>query len=199
MTTMLTEVQTSQEINSLLKQLTATSTNYLFGGPLESCHNRVLDFIQVLDSLCTVEEEIRTCAIRSKSPDLTGFCYIILVFLAQVASSCLELISWIHLSLLAKHNTVLRVITVQILNSTLLTVISTYIVNVLSQPVRHRLCLHEKTIVFVRRFWQTHLIRLLWYCLTIRYDWIRFLKRNAGMVFFQILGKQITRTWNPVI
>jgi len=62
--------------------------------------------------------------------------------------------------------------------------LSTYVVNIFSQTVRHGLCLHEETIVFVGRFWQTHLVRFFWNCLTIRHNRVRFLKRNASMILF---------------
>lgn len=63
----------------------------------------------------------------------------------------------------------------------------TYVINVLGQTVGHGLCLHEETVVFVGRFGQAHLVRLLGHCLTVRHYWVGLLDRNASVVLFQIL------------
>lgn len=52
-----------------------------FGGPLEGSFHRVSDFVQVLDGLGLINEEVRARGLRSESPDLEGIILIPIVFL----------------------------------------------------------------------------------------------------------------------
>lgn len=48
-------------------------------GPLEAGNNRILNFIQVLDTLGDVNNDVRASAVRAKAPDLTRLSWVILV------------------------------------------------------------------------------------------------------------------------
>mmetsp|Transcript_23112 Transcript_23112/g.32374 ORF Transcript_23112/g.32374 Transcript_23112/m.32374 type:complete len:594 (-) Transcript_23112:467-2248(-) len=57
-----------------------SATTHLFlaertvlGGPGESTNNRLLNFKKVVNSLCGINEKVRSGSLRSESPDLTGF------------------------------------------------------------------------------------------------------------------------------
>jgi hypothetical protein len=40
---------------------------------LETSNNGILDFVEILDSLCAIHDDIRTCAVGTEAPDFTGF------------------------------------------------------------------------------------------------------------------------------
>ena len=44
---------------------------YLLGGPLEASNTRILDFIQVLDSLGAVNHDVGAVGVRAEAPDLS--------------------------------------------------------------------------------------------------------------------------------
>lgn len=69
-------------------QLVAEHT--LAGGPLESGHNRVFDFVQVLDSLGHVEQQIGASAVRAEAPDLSRLRHVVLVLLCQHLCTSLQ-------------------------------------------------------------------------------------------------------------
>jgi hypothetical protein len=53
------------------------SQDTFLGGPLEASNDGILDFVQVLDSLGDVNDDIWACAVWTEAPDLTGFCDIL--------------------------------------------------------------------------------------------------------------------------
>merc|ERR1711971_843048 len=64
--------------------------NTLFRSPLESSNNRVLDFIQVLDSLGGVNNNVGSHGVWTETPNLSGFSDVIFVFVSQVTTTDLE-------------------------------------------------------------------------------------------------------------
>merc|ERR1719245_1203349 len=91
------------------------------------------DLVEVLNSLGAVHHDVGSVGLGSEAPDLPGFGDVELVLVSQVATSDLEVVSWVHISL----------------------------VNVLSQTIRHGHGSHEQSVVLVGRLRQTHLVRLL--------------------------------------
>ena len=65
---------------------------YLFGGPLEAGNDGILDFVQVLDSLSTIDQDVGSKGVGTEAPDLTGFSDIVFVFVGQVTTSDLEIL-----------------------------------------------------------------------------------------------------------
>ena len=95
---------------------TAKHSSYLFGGPLEASDTRVLDFVEILDSLGAVNEDVGASCLRAEAPDLPRLSDVILVLLSQVASTDLEVVPGVDLA----------------------------VVNVLSQTIRHGDGPHEQ-------------------------------------------------------
>merc|ERR550539_1180182 len=52
--------------------------NSLFGGPLEASDTRVLDFVEILDSLGAVNEDVGASCLRAEAPDLPRLSDVIL-------------------------------------------------------------------------------------------------------------------------
>ena len=67
-------------------------TPTFFGGPLETSDDRVLDLVKILDSLGGVDEEIWSGSFGSEAPDLMGFVHVVLVFVAEVTATDLEIL-----------------------------------------------------------------------------------------------------------
>ena len=132
---------------------------YLLGGPLESSHNGVLDLVEVLHSLGAVDEDVGAGGVGAEAPDLTGLGDVVLVLVGQVATTDLEVVTGVHLSL----------------------------VNVLGEAVGHGHGLHEQPVVLVGRLGQTHLARLLGHGLTVGHDGIGLLQGDLGVVLLEIL------------
>ncbi len=68
---------------------------HLLGCPLETCHNTVLDLVQVLDSLTAVNEQVRSSSLWAEAPDLPGLSFVVVILLGQVTSPSL----WLNPSL----------------------------------------------------------------------------------------------------
>lgn len=75
------------------------SHDSLLGRPLESSDYRVLDFIQVLHSLRAVDQDVGSSALGTEAPDFTGLSEVILVLLAQVTGTGLEVVTWVYAAL----------------------------------------------------------------------------------------------------
>lgn len=73
--------------------------NSLFSGPLEAGDDRVLDLVQVLHSLSTVDEDVGSSTVWTEAPNLPSFSYVVLVFLRQIPSARLEVVAWIYFAL----------------------------------------------------------------------------------------------------
>ena len=74
--------------------------SYLLGCPLEASDNWILDFIEVLDSLGAVHQDVRSGRVWTEAPDLTGFSDVIFVFVGQVTGTSLQLVTGIDFTLL---------------------------------------------------------------------------------------------------
>jgi len=72
---------------------------YLFGGPLKSSNNAVLDLIQILDTFRDVNHNVGARALGTEAPDLTSFGGIVVVFLGEVTCTFLHLLAWVYISL----------------------------------------------------------------------------------------------------
>merc|ERR1712223_1823105 len=108
-----------------------SSQSTLFGCPLESSDNRVLNLVQVLDTLGAVDQNVGSIGVRAEAPDLPGFGDVVLVLVSQVTATELEVLLVADLAL----------------------------VNVLGQTIRHGNGPHEKSVMLVGRFAQAHYIR----------------------------------------
>merc|ERR1712088_74888 len=93
----------------------------LFRSPLESSNDRILNFIQVLDSLGRINNNVGAHGVGTETPNLSGFGDIIFVLIGQVATTNLEV----------------------------LFVANFAGVNVLGKAIRHRYSLHEETVMLV--------------------------------------------------
>lgn len=71
----------------------------LLGRPLEASHHRVLDLIEVLDSLGAVHEDVGPGALGAEAPDLTRFSHVVLVFVGEVTRTGLEVVTGVHFAL----------------------------------------------------------------------------------------------------
>ena len=84
-------------------QINAKPTNeelfYLLGGPLEAGDDRVLDFVEILNTLCAIHQDVGAICVRAKAPDLPCLSDVILVLVGQVASTNLEVVSWVDFTL----------------------------------------------------------------------------------------------------
>ena len=56
---------------------------------MESSNNRVLDFVEILNTLCAIHQDVGAICVRAKAPDLP----------CQVASTNLEVVSWVDFTL----------------------------------------------------------------------------------------------------
>jgi hypothetical protein len=82
----------------LIKDIKKTF-KYLFGCPLESSDNRILNFVEILDSLGAVHQDVGTVGVGTEAPDLTGLGDVVLVLIGQVAGTVLEVVTWVDFSL----------------------------------------------------------------------------------------------------
>ena len=131
----------------------------LLGGPLEASDDGVLDLVQVLNTLGAVDEEIWSGTLWAEAPDLTGLGRVVLVLLAQILGTDLEVLTWVNLVL----------------------------VDVVWETIWHGHGLHVQTVVFVGRLGQASLGRLVDDGLTVRDDWVGDLDRDASVVLLEIL------------
>ena len=73
--------------------------SYLFGSPLESSNNGILDFIQVLYTLGAVDQNVGSHGVGAEAPDLPGFSDVIFVLIGQVTTTDLEVLFVGHFTL----------------------------------------------------------------------------------------------------
>jgi len=82
-----------------IKNLEADSSHVLFtentflGGPLESSDERVLDFVEVLNSLGLIEKKVGSGGVGTEAPDLTGIGDIPGVVVGEETSTILRVVS----------------------------------------------------------------------------------------------------------
>jgi len=129
------------------------------GGPLESADNRVLDFVEVLNTLGGVHDDVRTTAFWTESPDLTGFTDVPAVLIGEVSTTDL----WI------------------VLGGDLV------IVHFLGELFGEWGSLHVQTVVLVWRLGEAHTVRRVGDTFSERDDWVGLSEWDTGVVFFEIL------------
>jgi hypothetical protein len=64
--------------------------------PLEGSDARVLDFVQVLNSLGLINQEIGTGGIGTEAPDLSGVGDVPAVLVSEMSGTNLGIVSWAH-------------------------------------------------------------------------------------------------------
>ena len=72
----------------------------LAGGPLEAGHDRVLDFLEVLDSLRLVNQQVGTVGVGTESPNLSGIGNIPAEVVSENASTGLDIVTRTDLAIL---------------------------------------------------------------------------------------------------
>jgi hypothetical protein len=97
--------------------------NGLLGSPLEASNNGILDFIEVLNSLGDIDQEIGSSALGTEGPDLSCLGGVPLVLLDEDTGTSLEVVTGVDISP----------------------------VDVVRKTLSHGRGLHEETIVFVGR------------------------------------------------
>jgi hypothetical protein len=92
-------------VKSHIEELDANVSASLIGhrslldSPVEASDDRFLDFVQVVDTLGVVNEEIGSVAIRSEGPDLSGFTSIPSVVIDELSGSSLHIFSGVDLTI----------------------------------------------------------------------------------------------------
>jgi hypothetical protein len=74
---------------------------HLLRSPLEAGNAGILDFVEVLDTLGAVHENVRSGGVGTEAPDLPGFGDVVFVLVGQVTGANLEVVPWVDLALLA--------------------------------------------------------------------------------------------------
>lgn len=75
------------------------SHDSLLGGPLEAGDHGVLDLVQVLHSLGTIDQDVGPSSLGTEAPDLTGLGDVVLVLFAQVTRAGLEVVTGVYFAL----------------------------------------------------------------------------------------------------
>lgn len=145
------------------------------GGPLETRDEGVLDFLEVLDSLSLVDQQVGTAAVRTEAPDLTGIGDIPAVLVGQDTGTSLEIVTWVDLAALDG------------------------LANLLIQLVGGNV----QTVVLVGRLGQGGHARVAGDSLTVRDDGVGDTERNTSVVLLEILEAnlkvQLTSTGDDVL
>lgn len=128
-------------------------------GPLETRDNGILDFVQVLDSLGLVNEQVGTSGVRTEAPNLTGISDIPAVLIGKDTSAGLEIVTGADLAGL----------------------------NGLGDLLVQRLSNDVKTVVLVGRLGQSSHAGLAVDGLAVLDDGVGDTERNTGVVLLEIL------------
>lgn len=129
------------------------------GRPLEGSDARVLDFVEVLHSLGSVDEQVGTVGVGTEAPNLTGISDIPFVLLGKDTGTGLEIITGVDLARF----------------------------NVGGELLGHGQSLHEDTVVLVGRLGESDDARLGRNGLTVRHDGLTNLDGDLGVVLLEIL------------
>lgn len=135
------------------------SNGTLTGGPLEAGDEGVLDFVEVLDGLGLVNQQVRTGGVGTEAPDLTGIGDIPAVLVSENTGTSLEIVTRGDLAGLDSQRNLL--------------------VNRLGNNV--------ETVVLVGRLGQGSHAGLAGDSLTVRHNGVGDTERNTSMVFLEIL------------
>ena len=90
--------------NSNIKNVDADTTHVLFASntfpcrPLEGSNARVLDFVQVLDTLGDIDKQIGTSCVGTEAPNLAGVGNIPTELVGEDTSSQLEIVTRVDLA-----------------------------------------------------------------------------------------------------
>jgi hypothetical protein len=145
------------------------------GSPLESTNDRVLNFVEVLDTLRGITNNVWTGTFWAESPQLSCLFNVPLVVVGQISASNL----WI------------------ILGGDLL------VVNLNGELFAKRLSLHVEPVVLVWRLREAHSVGPFTDAFTERDDWVGLSEWNTGVIFFKIfeadLKMELTGTGNNVL
>merc|ERR1711881_677388 len=145
------------------------------GGPLETRDNGVLDFVQVLDGLGLVNQQIGTVGVRTEAPDLTGISNVPAVLVSQDTGTSLEVVTWADLAVL----------------------------DVLADLLSQGLGSEVDTVVLVGRLGQSSHAGLAGNGLTVLHDRVGDTERHTSVVLLQILQAnlqvQLTSTSDDVL
>lgn len=145
------------------------------GGPLETRDNGILDFVEVLDGLGLVDQQVGTVGVGTEAPDLTGVSDIPSVLVSHVTGAELEVVTGSDLARL----------------------------NVLGDLLGHRRGDHVDTVVLVGRLGESLDARVGSNGLTVLNDGVGDTERNTGVVLLEILQAnlqvELTSTSNDVL
>jgi hypothetical protein len=143
--------------------------------PLETGHNGILDFVEVLDGLGLVNQQVGTSAIRTEGPDLTGVSDIPAEVVSEDTGTGLEIVTGGNLASLDRKREFLL----------------------------NRLSNHVQTVVLVGGLGKSSNARLALDSLTVLDDGVGDDQRDTGVVFLKILQAnlemQLTGTSNDVL
>ncbi|TLD26845.1 hypothetical protein PspLS_04985 [Pyricularia sp. CBS 133598] len=151
------------------------SKDTLTGGPLETRDDGVLDFVEVLDGLGLVNQQVGAVGVGTESPDLTGVSDVPAVLVGKDTGTSLEVVTGGDLA----------------------------VVDELGQLLSEGLSVHVQTVVLVGRLGQSSHARLASNGLTVLDDRVRDNQGNTGVVLLKILQAnlqvQLTGTSDDVL
>lgn len=151
------------------------SKHTLTGGPLETGDDGVLDFVEVLDGLGLVNQQVGAVGVGTESPDLTGVSDIPAVLVSKDTGTGLEVVTGGDLA----------------------------VVDELGKLLSEGLSVHVQTVVLVGRLGQSSHARLASNGLTVLDDRVRDDQGNTGVVLLEILQAnlqvQLTGTGDDVL
>jgi hypothetical protein len=151
------------------------SNGTLTGGPLETRNNGILDFVEVLDGLGLVNQQVGTGGVGTEAPNLTGVSDIPAVLVSENTGTGLEIVTGVDLASLDGSRDLL----VEGLSS------------------------HVETVVLVGRLRQSSHAGCAADGLTVRDDGVGDTEGNTGVVLLEILQAnfevELTSTGNDVL
>ena len=77
--------------------------NTLLGRPLECSNTRILNFVQILNALGNVDEQVGASGVRAKTPDLSGIRGVPSVVISQSPTPYFEIVAGTDLAVLDSH------------------------------------------------------------------------------------------------
>lgn len=145
------------------------------GRPLESRDNGILDFVEVLDGLGLINQDVGTRGVRTETPDLPGIGDIPAVLISKDTGTGLEIVTWSDLAGL----------------------------DVLGDLLGQRSGSQVETVVLVGRLGQSSHAGVTSNRLTVLDDWVGDAERNTSVVLLKILQAnlevELTGTGNDVL
>jgi hypothetical protein len=151
--------------------------NTFLGGPSKSSHDGILNFIEILDSLGNINNDVGSAVlVRTEAPDLTGISGIKVELFDQDLGTSLQFLTSFNLTL----------------------------INGLSESLGERLSSHVKSVVLVGGLGKTNLVGGGGDGLTVGYDWIGGNNFHSWAVFLLKIVQanfqmQLTSSSNDVL